>query len=169
MCQIFCCNIIQEVSFNYHQRNVRSRTSRYPAFMTKSRSRLEIWARSRRLRFRLNHCNLPWRASGSNHQVQRSILTFEALLRKNTYLLLERGRKSNNRWLRALMQSDCLYSSLFFEHYNRILLCEWVIGLYSVCLIDSVSCHNTFAVYLASTSLGTAPLLRSSVETNVVF
>jgi len=22
------------------------------------------------------------------------------------------------------MQSDCLYSSLFFEHYNRFLLCE---------------------------------------------
>ena len=33
-------------------------------------------------------------------------------------------RKSNNLWLRALMQSDCLYSSLFFEHYNRILLCD---------------------------------------------
>jgi len=26
-------------------------------------------------------------------------------------------------WLRALMQSDCLYS-LFFEHYNRNLLCN---------------------------------------------
>jgi len=25
MCQIFCCSIIQEVSFNYHHRNVRSR------------------------------------------------------------------------------------------------------------------------------------------------
>ena len=46
------------------------------------------------------------------------------LLRKYTYLFLERGIKSNNVWLRALMQSDCLYSSLFFEHYNRILLCE---------------------------------------------
>jgi len=31
---------------------------------------------------------------------------------------------TNNLWLRALMQSDCLYSSLFFEHYNRILLCD---------------------------------------------
>ena len=38
---------------------------------------------------------------------------------KNTQnLFLERCRKSNNIWLRALMQSDCLYSSLFFEHYN---------------------------------------------------
>jgi len=69
-------------------------------------------------------CNLPWRASVSSHRVQCNIPTFEALLRKYTYLFLERCRKSNNVWLRALMQSDCLYSSLFFEHYNRILLCE---------------------------------------------
>ena len=68
--------------------------------------------------------NLPWRASVSSHQVQCNIPTFEALLRKYKYLFLERCRKSNNLWLRALMQSDCLYSSLFFEHYNRILLCD---------------------------------------------
>jgi len=68
--------------------------------------------------------NLPWRASVSSHQVQCNIPTFEALLRKYKYLFLERCRKSNNVRLRALMQSDCLYSSLFFEHYNRILLCD---------------------------------------------
>ena len=60
MSQIFCCSIFQEV--NYHQRNVRSRVSvsnfLVSAIMTKSRSRLEIWARSRRLRSRLHHCNL---------------------------------------------------------------------------------------------------------------
>ena len=33
------------------------------------------------------------------------------------------------------MQSDCLYSSLFFEHYNRILVCDWVIELCSVRLM----------------------------------
>ena len=76
--------------------------------------------------------NLPWRASVSGHQVQCSIPTLEALLRKNTYLFFERCRKSNNVWLRALMKSDYLYSSLFFEHYNRILLCDWVPGRYSV-------------------------------------
>jgi len=27
-----------------------------------------------------------------------------------------KSEKSNNVWLCALMQSDCLYSSLFFEH-----------------------------------------------------
>ena len=69
-------------------------------------------------------CNLPWRASVSSHQVQCNIHTFEALLRKYKYLFLEKCRKSNNLWLCALMQSDCLYSSLFFEHYNRILLCD---------------------------------------------
>ena len=67
---------------------------------------------------------------------------------KYKYLFLERCRQSNNVWLRALMQSDCLYSSLFFEHYNRILLCEWVIELCSVLLIDGVSSHNAFAFYL---------------------
>jgi len=75
--------------------------------------------------------NLSWRASVSSHEVQCNIPTFEALLRKYTYLFLERYRKSNNVWLRAFMHSDCLYSSLFFEHYNRILLCEWVIELCS--------------------------------------
>jgi len=40
------------------------------------------------------------------------------LLRKTVYLFLERCRKSNNVWLRALIQSDWLYSSLFFEHYH---------------------------------------------------
>jgi len=67
-----------------------------------------------------------WRAIISSHQVQCKIPIFVALLRKNTYVFLESCRKSNNIWLRALMQSqsDCLYSSLFFEHYNRIFLCE---------------------------------------------
>ena len=65
------------------------------------------------------------------------------------------------------MQSDFLYSSLFFEHYNRILLCEWVIQLCSVHLIDGVSSQNAFAVYLDSTSLAIDALLRSSVETSV--
>ena len=111
--------------------------------------------------------NLPWSASVSSHQVQCNIPTFEALLRKYTYLFLERCRKSNNIRLRALMQSDCLYSSLFFEHYNRILLCEWVIELCSIHLIDGVPCRNAFAFYLDSTSLGINALLRSSVVTSV--
>ena len=92
--------------------------------------------------------NLSWRASVGSHQVLCNIPTFEALLRKYKYLFLERCRKSNNVWLRALMQSDCLYSSLFFEHYNRISLCEWVIELCSVRLIDGVSSHNVFEFYL---------------------
>jgi len=59
------------------------------------------------------------------HQVQCNIPTFEALLRKNMHLFLERCRRSNIVWLPALTQSDCLYSSLFFEHYNRIFVTEY--------------------------------------------
>ena len=112
--------------------------------------------------------NLPWRASVSSHQVQCNISTFEALLRKYTYLFLERCRKSHNMWLRALMQSDCLYSSLFFEHYNRILLGEWMLELCGVRLIDGVSCHNAFAFYRDSTNLGISALLRGSAVTSVM-
>ena len=64
------------------------------------------------------------------------------------------------------MQSDCLYSSLFFEHYNRILLCEWVIELCSVRLIDGMASHNAFAFYIDSTNLGISALLRSSAVTS---
>jgi len=67
--------------------------------------------------------NLPWKASVSNHQVQCNNLTFEAI-RKCKGLFLGRCRKSENVWFRALMQFNCLYSSLCFEHYNRILLSE---------------------------------------------
>jgi len=42
-----------------------------------------------------------------------------------------------------------------------------VIELCSVHLIDGMSCQNAFAVYLGSTSLGIAALLRSSVEKSV--
>ena len=73
MCQIFCCSIIQGVSFNYHLRNVRSRVS-----VSNSRSRslllwqslsLEIWARSRsrRLRSRLHHCKIHIRSTTKFH------------------------------------------------------------------------------------------------------
>ena len=47
--------------------------------------------------------NLLWRASVSSHQVQCNIPTFEALIRKNTYLFPERYIKCNNIWLRALI------------------------------------------------------------------
>jgi len=42
-----------------------------------------------------------------------------------------------------------------------------VIELYSVHLIDGVSCHNAFAFYLDSNSLGIGTLLCSSVLTSV--
>jgi len=42
-----------------------------------------------------------------------------------------------------------------------------VIELCSICLIDDVSCHNVFAVYLDSTSLGMGALLRGEIYPNI--
>ena len=97
--------------------------------------------------------NLLWRASVSNHWVQCNIPTFEALLIKNVYLFVKWCRKSNNIRLHALVQLDCLYSSLLFEHYNCILLREWVLKRYGVCL-RVCACHNTFVHHLALTRIG---------------
>ena len=45
---------------------------------------------------------------------------------KNIYHFLEQCRNSNNVWFRALMQSRLFIFVLilFFEHCNRILLCD---------------------------------------------
>jgi len=79
------------------------------------------------------------------HQVQCNIPTFEALSRRNMYLFSERRRRCNNAWLPDLTQSGCLYLSLFFEHYNRILLCDWVLENCSVILFEGV--HVTMHSY----------------------
>jgi len=80
------------------------------------------------------------------HQVQCNIPTFEALLRKNMHLFLERCRRSNNVRLPALTQSDCLYSSLFFEHYNCVWLWDWVLRHCSVYSFEDVhvTMHSHF-------------------------
>ena len=106
--------------------------------------------------------NLPWRVSFNIHQVQYNIptfealciptSTFEALIWKYKYLFLERCRKSNNVWLRDLMHSDFFIFVPILEHYNRILLCDWMPGHCSVCSFEGVSCHNAFILYLTSTS-----------------
>jgi len=85
MWHLFCCCIIQGVSFNYHHRNVRSRVSvsnfqvSVSAFMTKSRSRprLEIWARSwpQRLRSRLYHWS-KWIKCSFKSLVKPSVLNY---------------------------------------------------------------------------------------------
>ena len=61
--------------------------------------------------------NLPRRASVSGHQVHCRIPTFDALLRKQVYLFLERCKKSNNAWVQALIQSVCLFRSPFFDRF----------------------------------------------------
>jgi len=86
--------------------------------------------------------NVPWRASVSSHQVQCHIPTFEALLRKNVYLFLERCRKPNNVWLRALMQSGCYipHSLKTTTEFYFVAECSDI----AVFVLRAYACHNTF-------------------------
>ena len=94
-------------------------------------------------------------------QVQCNIPTFEALLRKNMYLFLARCR-SDNVWLPALTQSDCLNSSLFL---NTTTAFYFVTECWDTAVFEGVHCarHNAFVLYLALTSLGSSVPLCSSV------
>jgi len=59
------------------------------------------------------------------HQIQCNIPKFEALLRQNIHLFLERCRKSNDVIVACFdaVRLFTVYSSIFFEHCNRILRC----------------------------------------------
>ena len=98
--------------------------------------------------------NLPWRAGVISHRVQSNIPTFEALLRKYTYLFLERCRKSSNTWFRALMQSDCLYSSLCFRRPPHECVIAATLGWISsiwrhvLTLSPDSTCINSFIISL---------------------
>ena len=92
--------------------------------------------------------NLPWRASVSSHQAQCNIPTFEALLRKYKYCTcFSKGAENLTTYGYVLWCSQIVCT----RHYSLntiILLCDWVIELCSVRLIDGVSSHNAFAFYL---------------------
>ena len=109
-------------SFNYHQRNVRSRVSvsvsnfqvSVSAVMTKCRSwsRLEIWTRSRswsrRLRSRLHHCLLLYLTS--------------------TYVFKNFGgaiARLSPLWLRAWLQLPVTIKRSFLSSHKWKKLFEW--------------------------------------------
>ena len=58
-------------------------------------------------------------------------------------------------WTMQKNQSDCLYqySSLFFEHYNLIILYDWVPGRYSVGLRTRAG-HKAFVLNQALARVG---------------
>ena len=58
------------------------------------------------------------------HQVQCNIPTFQTVLIKNMHLFLERCKRSYNVMVARFDAVRLFIFSLFFEHYNRILLCD---------------------------------------------
>jgi len=81
------------------------------------------------------------------HQVQCNIPTFEAVLRKNMHLFLERCRRSNNVMVACFdaVRLFTFFLILWTLQYNRILLCDWVLGHCSVCSFEGV--HVTMHSY----------------------
>jgi len=81
-------------------------------------------------------------------QVQCNIPTFEALLRINMHLFLERCRRSNNVMVACF---DAVRLFIFFlilwTLYKRILLCDWGLGHCSVCSFEGV--HITMHSYFS--------------------
>ena len=106
--------------------------------------------------------NLPCRTSVSSHDSSGSMYhSYIWGRRKNMHLFLEKCRRSNNVMVACFdAVRSYIYSSLFFEHYNRILLCNWVLGH---CSVWGCACHNAFVLYLGLTSLGISVPLCSSV------
>jgi len=111
-CELLFCDVLMQLkcafSFLLYAQPCMHRSHNYGVISGSDACRDCMWPITLVAEF----YNLPWRASVSSHQVHCNIPTFETLLRKNTYLFLERCRKSNNTWLCALMQTDCLHLTL---------------------------------------------------------
>ena len=82
------------------------------------------------------------------HQVQCNISTFEAVLRKNMHLFLERCRKSNNVIVACF---DAVRLFIFFLVLSTLQphFTLWLSARTLQCLfVGGCTCHNEFAFYL---------------------
>ena len=134
-------------------------------------SQLSQWWNFRRScmqRFRMAY-NFRCRALGERvliivtHQVQYNIPTFEAVLRKNMHLFLERCRRSNNvmvAWFDAFRLFIFFLILLTLQPRFALGRSAQTLQCLSVC---GCACHNAFILYLGLTSLGIRAPLCSSV------
>ena len=150
--QTSCEPLFPDVKTSNSVKNVLHRSFYTPMYASQSWWTFRKWC-MQRLHVAYNFgCRslyyLPRRASVSSHDSSGSMWHsyIWGIIKKKLYVLLERCRRSNNVRLPASTQSDCLYSSLFFEHYNCVLLCDWVLGHYSVYSFDGV--HATMHFYV---------------------
>ena len=109
--------------------------------------------------------NLPWRASVivMTHHVQCNIPTFEALLRKNVHLFLERYRRSNNVMV-ACFDAIRLFIFVLILWTLKPHFTLWLSAQTLQCLfVWGCACHIAFALYLDLTNFGISVPLCSSV------
>jgi len=87
--------------------------------------------------------NLPWRASVSSYQVQCNIRILRPYCEKICTAFLNYAEILTTCGF-VLWCSQIVYIRLLFEHYNRILLCDWVLGRCSVFSFEGVGMPQYF-------------------------
>ena len=70
--------------------------------------------------YRILH-NIARNVSVKDYQIKNNIPTFDALIRKLTFLFNKRCVNSCNTFIKSAMTSDCYYKSTFTQHYYDIL------------------------------------------------
>ena len=104
------------------------------------------------------------------HQVQRNIPTFEAVLRKNMHLFLERCTRSNNVMVACFVLVRLFIFFLILwklQPHFTLWLCART--LQCLLFVWGCACHNAFVLYLGLTSLGiSVPLCSSAVPSEQI-
>ena len=70
--------------------------------------------------YRILH-NLPRWTSARLYQIERHINTFDAILRKTAFSVIQRCQSYSNNLINSLMTSGCFYESNFYVNYNNLL------------------------------------------------
>jgi len=98
------------------------------------------------------------------HQVQCNIPAFEALLRKNMRLFLERYSRKSNNVMVACFDAVRLFMFFFILWTLKPHFTVWLSARTLQCLfVWGCGCHNAFVLYLGLTSFGISVSLCSSV------
>ena len=64
---------------------------------------------------------MPRCCSAQTLQMEQSINTFDAILRKSTFSFVRRCSSTVNKFIQAVMSSGYYYDSVFFINYNNLL------------------------------------------------
>ena len=65
--------------------------------------------------------NLPYSCSASNMFAYANVQNFTSMIRYQCYNIFERILTSENKYIRAIVNSDCYFNSQFFNRWRHLL------------------------------------------------